>query len=268
MDRVAAHLVDQGVEVAEVFRFSHEHLRRLHAQDCLGVRGGDPGIRLPHDPRGAENLLAEINAYGKQHRHDRQHRQRQSPIVKEHRHADPRHQRRTPYEIHHAPGQDVRQPLAVGREPSHQPADRLGVVEAEREFLQLHECIAANVVADVRANLARASDEPPDRRAQRERQQAERFRVGPQVRRAAMLLYIRDDLAGQNREAQIAHCQPQCDHDERGRRAAILERIRQELPPEPQIDLGFVIRFFRPIVVAHASTAFRKSASISSSSAP
>ena len=75
--------------------------------------------------------------------------------------------------------------------------------------------------------------------------------VGRQVDVAAVLLHVGDDLAGQDREAEVAAGEPQRDQREGHGRAAIVQRVGQQLAPQPQIELDFGV-VFEPIGLAHA----------------
>ena len=136
------------VEPAEDPRFLPEQLHRGHAGDVLLQKRVDPGDQRPDDPVRLAGIAAEpLRDHGDQ-RKDRKRDQRQPPVHDHEHDHDARQHEHVAEDRHDAGREHVVQDIHVGRDPGHQAADRIAVVELHVQLLQVPVDLQAHVEHD------------------------------------------------------------------------------------------------------------------------
>ena len=141
----------------------------------------DLTIRLAH-------VLAEPHRRQRNERQDGEGDQRESPVHEEHRRHDADEHEHVAEDGDESRGEQIVERVDVGRDPRHQPADRIAIVEAEVEPLEVavhlhpqrvHDALPDGL-KDVR--LAVLASEPGDEQAGKEQDQADEGRRGRRSR--------------------------------------------------------------------------------------
>ena len=153
--RGPVHPVGQHAELLGVGVLAHERLAGHDAHDRLVEGSGDLRVGAAHEPGALQDAAVELDRHPPDHRQDRHDEQGESPVHDQHGPGEADHDREPPDHVHESPGQDARQAVAVGGQSRHQPAHGTPVEVRERQLLQIHEGVEADVVADVAADPAR-----------------------------------------------------------------------------------------------------------------
>ena len=164
------------VEVAEAGVLVRLPTEGLHHDDCvedLGEERRHPAVALALEPDGLPQLVREAEGG---ERHQREHREAgrgQLPVHDEHHREHAEDDEHLAQDDEHAVDQHLAQHVRVARRPQHEVAGAMGVVDGEREPLQVREVApadgegeAAGVLLRPGADqLAGQADEPGDERA-------------------------------------------------------------------------------------------------------
>ena len=235
--RGPVHPVGQHAELLGVGVLADEGLAGQDAHDRLVEGSGDLRVGAAHEPGALQDAAVELDRHPPDHRQDRHDEQGEPPVHDQHGPGEADHDREPPDHVHEPPGQDAGQAVAVGGEARHQPAHRTPVEVRERQLLQIHEGVEADVVADVAADPAR--DPLEAAHGHRDHQVAEQVQPRPEPERRlhAVLLDVVDHPLREQRIGDL-HARGGDGRDDQERQFPLVgERIAEQPLPKVELDL-------------------------------
>ena len=151
----ALHFTGQAIKFLLDLVLDDQRFCRLRAGDALVEGAGDLRVLLAHLAVEEDELFLEIRAGNDQHRHDDHNAQRKLPIEHEHHDDSQQEVRDIPHALHHAPGQRACDAVGIGHDARMHIAHAVLVKVGERECLQVVECLALEIAADIKLHPAR-----------------------------------------------------------------------------------------------------------------
>ncbi len=133
-------------------RLAVEELHHWHTGDVLLEEGVDAGDLYPHLAEALAHLGLEPGGQQQQQGDDGERHQGEPPIEPEEDGGDAGEDHDVAEDGHDAGREHLVQGVDVGGHPGHQPADRVAVVEGERQALEMAEDLPPQVLHDVLAH--------------------------------------------------------------------------------------------------------------------